>query len=68
MNRCVECGRFRPWEDLHMTRFVPLNEFGPEEIEFTCTSCIVFAPVAAPPPKGSTVTGNGCSSHPGSPN
>lgn len=39
-----------------MTRFVPLNEFGPEEIDYTCSSCL--APVPALPPKQSTVTGN----------
>jgi hypothetical protein len=40
MNRCVECGKFRKWAELTETHFIPLNEFGPEESEFTCKKCL----------------------------
>lgn len=39
-NRCVECNKFKKWDELTETHFVPDNEFGPEESEFTCSGCL----------------------------
>jgi hypothetical protein len=38
-NRCVECGKFKAWEELRLTNFVPDSEFGPEVNEYTCIAC-----------------------------
>lgn len=40
MNKCVACGKFKAWDELTETHFIPLNEFGPEESEFTCKKCL----------------------------
>lgn len=44
MNQCVECGKFKKWEELTETRFVPDHEDGSgshgEEQEFTCDKCL----------------------------
>lgn len=39
--RCAECGRFIADRHLPFSRlrYVPLNEFGPEVIEWTCLRC-----------------------------
>lgn len=43
--RCEACGRFVPYSQMERDggasfRFTPLNEFGPEESEWTCKSCV----------------------------
>lgn len=38
-NQCVECRKFRAWDDLKVSRFVPDNAFGGEEVELTCGAC-----------------------------
>lgn len=39
--KCVECGKFIAYDKLPESKhhFVPLNEFGPEESEFTGPCC-----------------------------
>jgi hypothetical protein len=39
LNRCDECGKFKPWERLRLTRFIPDSEFGPEVNDYTCDDC-----------------------------
>jgi len=46
-NRCSYCGRFKRWDDMQVTDFTPLNEFGPEEITFTCNECWAKEEVSA---------------------
>jgi hypothetical protein len=40
--RCVDCGKFIALEDLCASRLehTPLNEFGPEENDWTCPQCV----------------------------
>lgn len=40
--KCASCGRFIAYEDCPRSRFdfTPLNEFGPEEVEWTCPKCM----------------------------
>lgn len=41
LDKCVECGRWfsmNDYEEGHF-HFIPLNEFGPEESEWTCKKC-----------------------------
>jgi hypothetical protein len=40
--RCDTCGKFISFADCERSRvdFIPLNEFGPEEIEWTCPRCV----------------------------
>ncbi len=51
--RCVDCGRFIANRDFPISRlhYEPLNEFGPEVIEWTCPPCVERAPLP-PPPQG----------------
>lgn len=42
LNKCTDCGRFLSkldYDEGHF-HFIPLNEFGPEEIEWTCKKCL----------------------------
>lgn len=55
--RCSECGRFIADRQLPISRlhFEPLNEFGPEVIEWTCPPCVASledrdAPTSPYPP------------------
>jgi hypothetical protein len=40
--KCAGCGRFIAYDDCDASRydFTPLNEFGPEEVEWTCPACL----------------------------
>lgn len=38
MNKCVECGKFRKWEDLQLF-FTPDNHFSEEESFRVCKFC-----------------------------
>jgi hypothetical protein len=40
--KCADCGKFIALSDLCASRLrhVPLNEFGPEENEWTCPKCV----------------------------
>ncbi len=46
--RCDKCGRFISFNDCCRARceVTPLNEFGPEEIEWTCPRCLEAEKVA----------------------
>ncbi len=38
--RCVDCGRFVSGSDMRAhCDFTPLNEFGPEQLDWTCGRC-----------------------------
>jgi len=41
--KCVSCGRFVSYKEMDKGasfHFIPDNEFGPEESEWTCTRCV----------------------------
>lgn len=44
--KCASCGQFIGGGNIGRSRceFTPLNEFGPEEIEWTCPSCMAAEP------------------------
>jgi hypothetical protein len=41
--KCVSFGKFVSYSDMDEAklRFEPLNEFGPEVVEWTCSRCVV---------------------------
>lgn len=38
-NRCVVCNKFKPWDELRLTRYVPDTHFNKEISEYTCLTC-----------------------------
>jgi 5-methylcytosine-specific restriction endonuclease McrA len=39
LNWCSECQKFKSWEKLRLSRFIPDSEFGPEVSIYVCTDC-----------------------------
>lgn len=40
--KCESCGRFIAYDECGASRceVTPLNEFGPEEVDWTCPACL----------------------------
>lgn len=39
MNRCVDCGKFKPWEQLTVDGHTPETDYSAEDMWWICDGC-----------------------------